>query len=209
MKIINIESGPVYTNSYLIWDEQSKEGAVIDAPPDICEEFLQKMKENGINLQAILFTHTHWDHTADVGALHEATGASVYVHKDDEFRLLAPMEHSIFPLPFELKPFNDSKYLSDSQLIEIGSISIQVLHTPGHTEGGVCFVLVRDKIVFTGDSLFLESIGRTDLPGGNADVLLNSIKNKILALPDDYIVYPGHGPSTTIRYEKLHNPFLN
>jgi hydroxyacylglutathione hydrolase len=209
MKLIIIESGPAHTNGYLIWDELSQEGAIIDTPLQSCDEFVQIIKDNNINLKAILITHTHWDHTGDAACLKRVTGASVYVHKDDEYRLIDPNGNKVYHLPFKLQPCSPDGYLTDGQIIQIGNINIQVIHTPGHTEGGVCFAIDVNKIIFTGDNLFLESIGRTDLPEGNTQVLLNSIKTRIMILPDDFRVYPGHGPSTTIKYEKKHNQFLN
>jgi hydroxyacylglutathione hydrolase len=208
MKLVIIESGPAYTNGYLIFDELTQEGAIIDAPLECCDEFDKIIKEHNIKIKAILLTHTHWDHTGDTACLQDATKSDVYVHEADEYRLIDPMANSSYSLPFELKPCIPDKYLEDEQLIKVGKINIQVIHTPGHTEGSVCFVLAEEKIIFTGDSLFLESIGRTDLSGGNTQVLLNSIKSKILILPEDYTIYPGHGQSSTIRHEKKHNPFL-
>jgi glyoxylase-like metal-dependent hydrolase (beta-lactamase superfamily II) len=119
------------------------------------------------------------------------------------------MGTSIWKLPFNIDPMNADKYLSDKEIINLGTLVFEVINTPGHTEGGACFVFHSDGIVFTGDTLFNMSIGRTDLPGGDYEQLLNSIINRLIILPDDYKVLSGHGEPSTIGFERRNNPFIN
>ena len=209
MEIIPIESGPVSTIGYLVADTDTRKSVIIDAPLDSAQFFTDNIKKRDLKLDAIFLTHSHWDHTADAPLLHEKTGAPIYIHKYDEYRITDPMNHSIFQLPFVLDPCEAQFYFEHSATISIGNLDFEILHTPGHTEGGVCIVNHKNRIVFAGDTLFHSSIGRTDLPGGSTDELLFSIKNNLLTLPDDYIVYSGHGPKTTIGNERKNNPFIN
>lgn len=208
MKITPVESGIILTNGYLVADEQSGKAVVIDTPLDSCELYLELLSENHWKLEAILLTHSHWDHTADAARLKEAAGVDIYLHQDDEYRLINPKEYSILPLDFELESAKADKYLSNNTLLKFGDLRFDTLHTPGHTEGSVSFVMPEHKIVFTGDTLFSGSIGRTDLPGGDYESILISIANKLMVLPDDYQVLSGHGPVTTIGRERESNPFI-
>jgi glyoxylase-like metal-dependent hydrolase (beta-lactamase superfamily II) len=209
MRIIPVETGPIATVGYLVIDESSKEAVIIDAPLDSSKYFAALIDENKIMVAAILLTHTHWDHTAECKKLIDLTGAKVYAHSSDIYRLIDPMNHTIFPLPFIIEPVLNPVPLKHLDIITAGSLEFKVIHTPGHTEGGVCFVESKQKVLFTGDTLFRGSVGRTDLPGGSKDLLIDSIWKEILTLPDQFIVYCGHGPSTTIGWERLNNPFLN
>lgn len=208
MKIKVIESGPAQTNGFLLYDEKSKEAAVVDAPLESAQKFADLIKELDLNLKFILLTHSHWDHFGDSAELQRLTGANIYIHPDDEYRMLNPSEHAYLPLPFEIKAVKNAKYYLDGDKVKIGSLKLEVMHAPGHTEGGVCLVERSKKVVFTGDALFNGSIGRTDLPGGSPGVLKATLIRKICALPEDFKVYPGHGPTTTIGDEKASNPFI-
>ncbi|MFP4370050.1 MAG: MBL fold metallo-hydrolase [Candidatus Kapaibacterium sp.] len=209
MRIIPIEAGPVATIGYLVIDMGSRMSVIIDAPLESTPVFMTHIEENKLKLSAILLSHSHWDHTADAAQLHRLTQAPVYLHKDDEYRLIDQMSHTIMHLPFNLESHKPQGYFSDGDVLEYGGIKFEVRHTPGHTEGGVCFIDHLNKVVFAGDTLFNSSIGRVDLPGGSMATLLNSIKSKIFSLPDDYMIYPGHGPSSTVGREKNLNPFFN
>ncbi|MDQ1266409.1 MAG: hydroxyacylglutathione hydrolase [Bacteroidota bacterium] len=209
MEIIPIEAGPIATNCYVVFDENSSKGVIIDTPPESVDIFTSLAKEKRLTIDAVLLTHSHWDHTADAAELNRRTKAPIFIHKADEYRLIAPMEHTVMTLPFEIEAAFPNNYLKDGALINCGKLTLEVIHTPGHTEGGVCFVERNNKVVFVGDTLFFESIGRVDLPGGSMLTLLDSIKSKLLSLPDDFIVHCGHGPDTTIGYERKNNPFLN
>jgi glyoxylase-like metal-dependent hydrolase (beta-lactamase superfamily II) len=208
MEIIPIESGPVETIGYLAIDNESKEAVIVDTPLESTQAFLSVADEKNARIRAVLFTHSHWDHTADGKEIKQKSGAKVFIHKEDEYRILDPMTHSVLPLPFELEAIKPDEYLNDGDVIDFGNTKLEVLHTPGHTEGGICLVCHSDRVVFTGDTLFRESIGRVDLPGGSMEKISDSIKNKLFSLPDDYTVLCGHGPATTIGHEKNHNPFF-
>jgi glyoxylase-like metal-dependent hydrolase (beta-lactamase superfamily II) len=209
MQVIPKESGPVATIGYLVTDEYSGQAVIIDAPLDSCPYFASIIDENKIKVVAILLTHTHWDHTAECNKLMSLTGADVYAHPNDIYRLIDPMKHTVFQLPFNIEPVLNPVPLNHLDVIKAGTLAFTVIHTPGHTEGGVCFVEHNQQVIFAGDTLFRESIGRTDLPGGRENLLLDSIRREILSLPEKYVVYSGHGPSTTIGWERINNTFLN
>ncbi len=209
MEITPVEAGPVATIGYLVNDEINHKAVVIDVPLESAEIFDKLIKEKETTLEAILLTHTHWDHSAEAPLLHRLTGAEVYVGQADEFRLIEPDKHSILQLGFELEPYRDAKFLEQGGHFKFGDIDLEVVHTPGHTEGGLCFVDHKNKIIFSGDTLFHGSVGRVDLPGGSGEILMNSITNKLMSLDDGYKVYCGHGPKTSIGFERKHNPFIN
>ncbi len=209
MQIFAIEAGPVATNGYLVVDDSTSKCVIIDTPLVSADRFMSLINENGYILECILLTHSHWDHTGDCVKLFNKTGVDIYLHKDDEYRLRNPKSHTIMQLPFEIDSYNASKLLKDKDILKIGNLEFEVLHTPGHTEGSVCFVEHKNKVVFSGDTLFEGSIGRVDLPGGDEEAIFNSLQNVLMNLPDDYKVYCGHGSMTTIGKEKKYNPFLN
>lgn len=198
-------AGIYETNNYLIICEKTREAALIDAGGNY-EKTISLLKENNAELKYILHTHGHWDHIQGDNKLQKSTGAKVLINKEDEFLVKALEQqllmHGINPeLPPEINGF-----LEDNQEIQVGELKLKVIHTPGHSPGGVCFL--AEKTLISGDTLFAESVGRTDLPGGSFEVLGNSIKNKLFTLPEDITVYPGHGPSTTIGHEKQNNPYF-
>ncbi len=153
MEIIPIESGPVFTIGYLVNDSTSNEALIIDIPYGSADRFIQLLSSKNSRLIAIIITHTHWDHTADVSKLYEQVNAPVYLFKDDEYRLLEPNKYSVFPLPFELESYAQSRYVNHNHIIKCGSLEIEVRHTPGHTEGGICLVEHNHRVVFTGVSV--------------------------------------------------------
>lgn len=184
---------------------------VVDAPFQSAATVLSEAQRLGVRITDIFLTHTHWDHTADCAELQRATGARVVVHEADRYRLVDPMNHTIWPLPFTIDPVDDVDCITNATSVVTptgGSGSLRVLHTPGHTEGGVCFVDDATQRVFAGDTLFAGSIGRVDLPGGDEETLLRSIREVLFQLEDAYTVFPGHGPTTTIGQERRANPFV-
>lgn len=203
------ECGPVATNCYLVGDEATKSAFLIDAPKGAFEPVMRVLAEKSWTLTDVLLTHTHWDHTADCSLLKQQTGARVVVHEADLYRLTDPMAHTIWPLPFVIDPVSDAVTIgSDVTSLMVGSgLVLEVLHTPGHTEGGICFVERPVGRIFVGDTLFDGSVGRTDLPGGDMDVLIHSIRTQLFPLPDDMVAWPGHGPETSIGRERRTNPF--
>jgi len=209
MKIVTIESGPVDTNGYLVYDDTAKKAVIVDCPYGSAEPYIKLLQEEELQLVAILLTHSHWDHTADVPTLQKLTQAPLYCHSFDEYRLTSPMEHTLWELPFAIEPMKIDVYLQDNTIISFSDeLSFKILFTPGHTEGGVCFYSEKESFELVGDTLFQQSIGRTDLPGGDMPTLLDSISKRLLPLEDSVVVLPGHGNVTTIGNEKQFNPFL-
>lgn len=208
LHIFAAEAGLALTFGYCCADSGAKTAVIIDAPQYCDEVFGSLCEHQGYRVEAILLTHTHWDHTASAAAMQQRFNAPLYVHHADEYRLTSPNAHTIWALPFSIESVKPDFYLEDKEILRFGEWTFEVRHTPGHTEGGVCFVEHKRGLVLAGDTLFAQSIGRTDLPGGNMDELLHSIQRELLSLPDETIVFPGHGDPTTIGEERLGNPFL-
>lgn len=209
LQIHAYESGPVATFGYLVIDDATRDAVIIDAPFGASEQMALDAQREGVTPSALLLTHTHWDHVGDAAELRRRfPGMLVYVHRDDEYRLVDPMKHTVWPLPFEVEAVTSDRYLAHGDRFTLGGITLAVLHTPGHTEGGVCLYSEEHKAIFVGDTLFAGSVGRTDLPGGDWNALRESIASRLLTLPDDIAVYAGHGPTTTIGIERETNPFI-
>ncbi len=197
--------GFIANNNYLLIDEDSKEAALIDCT-DYISELGAVLKEYDAKLKYILLTHGHFDHIMGVPKIKQEFGAKVYLHKDDK-ELVDKSDE--FMISVGMQPFEHpeiDKYIDENEEIYLGKNKIQVIHLPGHTQGGVGYLV--DGMLFAGDSIFLESVGRTDLPGGNHKQLIESIKNKIFSLDGDTILYVGHGTNTTVEHEKKYNEFV-
>lgn len=205
MIIKKLEVGPIMANCFILGCESTKEAVVID-PGDDADRILTALAESGLTVKYLINTHGHFDHVSANKRMKEATGAQIAIHAEDE-----PMLHELsqsaqmFGLASENSPPADI-LLKDGDEITFGEITLQVIHTPGHSKGGVS--LYTKGHLFSGDTLFAGSIGRTDLAGGDYDTLISSIQKKLLIFDEDTIVYPGHGPETTIGNEKRINPFL-
>jgi glyoxylase-like metal-dependent hydrolase (beta-lactamase superfamily II) len=209
LQIHAFESGPVATFGYLVIDDVTRDAVIVDAPFGSAEPIALEALRERVTPSALLLTHTHWDHVGDAAELKRRYPSMiVYVHRDDAYRLLEPMKHTVWPLPFEVEAITPDRYLGHGDTIEVGGLRFSVLHTPGHTEGGICLYDEAHKTLFAGDTLFAGSVGRTDLPGGDWTTLRASIAERLLALPDDVTVYAGHGPTTTIGEERAGNPFI-
>jgi hydroxyacylglutathione hydrolase len=193
------------TNSYLVYHSESKQGIIIDAnfEPQKMERMIE---QEHVNVQAIFLTHTHIDHIKGLKRLKEVTQALVYVHPAEADIVSGKTKAITVLTGIEYDPVEPDRLLEDGLEIRIGNLVFDVIHTPGHSPGGVTYRI--DSILFTGDALFAGSIGRTDLPGGDYTTLIESITKKILVFPDDYIIYSGHGPITTVGQERRYNPFL-
>lgn len=194
---------------YVLGDSQTGEGIVVD-PGGATKEVLKRAKERGVTkIKLIVDTHVHVDHTAGNKAMHEATGAPIAIHEADAAELANPHPGMMAMFNAEASPAPEV-LLKDGDVISFGNESVKVIHTPGHSPGGIC--LYFPGYVLTGDTLFVGGVGRTDLPGGSWEVLRASIRNKLFALPDDTIVLPGHHygptPTSTIGREKVENPFV-
>jgi glyoxylase-like metal-dependent hydrolase (beta-lactamase superfamily II) len=192
-----LEVGPIAANCYIVGDEASKEGIIID-PGDEPDTILRKVEELDLTINLIVLTHAHNDHIGALVAVKEATSAQAALHPDDITILQARVR-------FDARSVID-RFLNGGDSIDIGDTHLLVIHTPGHSPGGVC--LLGDGILFSGDTLFNFGIGRFDLAGGSGRQLMDSIYTKLMVLPDDTVVYPGHGPGTTIGEERRGNPFL-
>lgn len=200
-----ITVGPFFMNCYIAGCEETKEAVIID-PGDEIDRILKALDSACLVPKLILNTHGHIDHSGGVQELKERTGLKFMMHKGDlPIVKSLPEQVRYFGLPPVKAPEVDG-FLEDGDEIDVGEIKFKVLHTPGHTPGGLCFH--HDAKVIVGDALFAGSIGRTDLPGGSFRQLIDSIRSKLLTLDPETEVYCGHGPSTTIGYEMRHNPFL-
>jgi glyoxylase-like metal-dependent hydrolase (beta-lactamase superfamily II) len=209
MIIRALEIGPFLSNCYIVGSEKTREGMIID-PGAEAETILNTVKKSGLRIVLIVATHTHIDHIGALAQVKDATKASFALHEAEKSggaptaleELFAPLlGDSGHPLP------PPDRLLSDGDIVEIGELHFKVLHTPGHSPGGIC--LLGHGVVFCGDTLFNYSIGRTDFPGCSYQQLMDSIYTKLMTLPDETRVFPGHGPETTIGFERQHNPFLN
>lgn len=205
MKIIQLGVGQLGTNCYIVYCEQTLEAAVID-PGDNSEEILAEIKKANLKVKVIINTHGHADHIGANDAVQQATGAKVLIHHEDAAMLTSAQLNLSMYVGGGMVCQPPDQLLQDGDLITVGNIEFKTLHTPGHTPGGIC--LLADKVLIAGDTLFAESIGRTDFPGGSYSQLINGIKNKLMNLEDDVRVLPGHGPETSIGWERSHNPFI-
>jgi len=206
MLIDRVVVGLLQTNSYIVFDKYSGKGVVIDAGGGPWE-IIHRIEEKGIKVEGIYVTHCHFDHILAVRELKEALGCKFYIHRADEEVLKRSVEDA--ELYLGLSSFDPPKpdgYIDDGDEIRIGRNILKVLHTPGHTPGSVSYVF--DGGVFTGDTLFAGSIGRTDMFGGDIKLLVKSVVEKLFKLPDQYVIYPGHGPTSTIGVEKKFNPYV-
>ena len=199
---------PIENNNYVIIDEETRKGALIDCS-HFDEQILDFLKEKNAELEYILLTHGHFDHIAGIVEFLSSGKLSkkpqIYLHKDDLKQIEKSNQYmSLFGLPDIQIPVID-KYVEEGEIIKLGNLNIKVLHTPGHTQGGVCYSV--DDILFSGDTIFKESVGRCDLDGGDFLQIVESIKNKIFTLPENTVIYSGHGSSTTVGWEKVHNQF--
>jgi len=197
---------PFGTNCYLVASDKTRDGMVIDPAGDAAR-ILSNISELNLKIGLIVATHTHPDHIGAIAHVREATKAKFALHAA-EAGIISQYDNSQFSMfgPTFRPPPPPDKLLKDGDSIDIGDIVLRILHTPGHSSGGIC--IAGYGVVFSGDTLFNMGIGRTDGPGGNYNLLISSIRSKLLNLPDETVVLPGHGPKTSIGWEKQHNPFL-
>ena len=207
MKIENFVLGPVGTNCYIVINEGTKECFLVDmaaCPP----ELVSHIKNSGLMVKAVLLTHGHFDHIMGLDRFLEEFPAPVYACAAEKELLESPQLNSSSGMLGQPYTFHGAQYVKDGDLLDIAGMKIQVIQTPGHTIGGCCYYIADEQTLFSGDTLFRASIGRTDLPTGSMGALVRSVKEKILVLPDETRVYPGHMEETTVGYEKKYNPFL-
>lgn len=205
MILHTIHVGITQTNCYIVGCEDTGEGVVID-PGGNPKRILKAIEDAGLTIRYVLNTHCHFDHMGANADVVAATGAPLALHPAELPILQARGGASWFGVPVKESPAPDIE-LDDGQVIEVGTLRFQVLHTPGHSPGGVTFYLEEQGVAFDGDVLFQMGVGRTDLPGGEWDTLMRSIQEVLFALPDETILYSGHGPKTTVGQEKRSNPW--
>ena len=207
IKVKSLAVGSIQTNCFIIWEEESKEGVVID-PGGNPHEIIKLIDDNQLDIKWVLLTHGHFDHTFYAKDIANHSNCKIAMSKDD----LEILESSLLissDFDYDISKhiqFTPDRFLLDGDVLEIGKSKIQVVYTPGHSPGCICFI--TEIGVFVGDTIFANSIGRTDFPGGNFEKIVNSIKTRILTMQDDIKLYPGHGPSTTVDRERTYNPFL-
>ncbi|MFA5055004.1 MAG: MBL fold metallo-hydrolase [Dehalococcoidia bacterium] len=208
MIIRGFEIGPFWTDCYIVGSESTGEGMIIDPAAD-ADFIMKQVKNMNLDIKIIVATHSHPDHLMALGDVMKATGAKFAMHGDEPSGERAVGASRMISImvggPVEAPPDPDI-VLKDGDIIEVGDLKFTVLHTPGHSPGGIC--LYGNGVAFVGDTLFNLSVGRSDFPGCSHEVLIDSIRRKLMTLPDDTTVYPGHGPKTTIGDERRHNPFL-
>lgn len=212
MKIVRFEVNPFGENTYVAYDEKSRDAVVID--PGMMNQHerdgvIQFLTDHSLHVKCVLITHVHVDHVASAAWLAQQCNASIYASEGDApLSAALPAQAQRFGLRISIEPLSVDKYVKEGDKLLIGGEEIQVIAVPGHSLGGLAFYLPQSNTVFVGDSVFLGSIGRTDLPGGSQSQLIQSVKSKILTLPADTLVLPGHGPSTTVGDEQATNPYL-
>lgn len=207
MEIITFTLGPVFTNAYLLVDERTSEALLVDAPPGAYEVIKEKLEEKGGKLMALLLTHGHWDHVIDAH-LFVKDGVSVYAHKGDAEMIEAFAKGGVhLPPGIDYVAPEITHWVEEGDTLEFLGEKIDVCHIPGHSPGSIAFCFSARNIAFTGDLIFLRGIGRYDLPGSDFEILMASIQEKIYTLPDETVLYTGHGAATTVGHEKAENPF--
>ena len=199
MKIIRLEVGSLGTNCYIVFCEKTKKAAVID---------LATIHRENLIVEYIINTHGHMDHVMANHQIKEATGAKVLIHEQDA-KMLKNAHYNLSVYVGKAATFEDAdQLLKDGDTITFGSVTLKVLHTPGHSPGGICLFAENEDILFCGDTIFCESVGRSDLVGGSYSQIINSVKEKIMVLKDDVKLLPGHGPDSSVGWERRMNPFI-
>lgn len=207
LEIQPLQVGPLQTNCYLVYCSNTKHGVVID-PGWSGKKIYDRVKELEIDVKSILVTHTHFDHVGGAAELVKLSHAPLLLHPlSKDIVGDAHLHARYFGLEIDPVPVPDS-FIDEGQIIPVGNGQLEVIYTPGHAPEHICFYARSENIIFDGDVMFNGGIGRTDLPGGDYDQLINSIQKKLMVLPDDTIVYPGHGPVTKIGLERQINPYL-
>ena len=206
LKVRHLVVGAVATNCYIAENKKTKEALIID-PGDNAARIVQIIKEDGVVPVAVLLTHGHFDHAMAAQEVAEQYGIKIYAHETEKETLETP-QINLSGMIGRTLTFHADCYVKDGEILNLAGFEIRVLHTPGHTQGGVCYYIEEEKALFSGDTLFCQSVGRTDFPTGSMSQLVRSVKEQLFVLPDDVQVYPGHDSVTSIGYEKQYNPFF-
>jgi glyoxylase-like metal-dependent hydrolase (beta-lactamase superfamily II) len=209
LKILNYVVGPLNTNAYVIYDVSTLEALVIDPATDEILPKISDLISSGLKVVGIIATHGHADHVCGVKGLRELVGCKFMLHELDVEVLKESVEWALeWGIDISFNDVRPDILLKGSEVLRLGSDEIQIIHTPGHTPGSITIYIPSSKVLFTGDTLFKESVGRTDLPGGSWDKLVNSLRILVTRFEHDVVVYPGHGPSSTIGYEVDNNLYV-
>lgn len=201
------ECGPLQTIGYVFADSETREAVIIDTPMESLGPIVSYVNTRRLHVKCIVLTHGHFDHVGDVAAIAATLQAPVWIHADDAAMLRNPF--GLFPgFPYQIQGMEAQRLINNGEMFRLGKQEFAILHIPGHSPGSVCLHSKDLGLLFAGDVLFNGSIGRTDLPGGNYDELLQAITEILMLLPPDTVVYPGHGPPTTIGAESAVNPFI-
>lgn len=206
MKIEKFVLGSMGTNCYLLINEETKELVIVD--PATCPDYMvSHIKSNGYTPKAILLTHAHFDHVMGIDGWVKEFDIPVYLHENEKQILEDPQLNlsGVFGASYS---YHKAECLQDNQILQLAGFKFKVIHTPGHTAGGCCYYEKAEGVLISGDTLFYQSVGRSDFPTGSMSTLVRSIKEKLFCLPDDVMVYPGHNDVTCIADEKMYNPFV-
>ena len=205
MRMTRMVVGAIATNCYIVSDENTKKAFIVDPGGD-AERIKNKVAESGLTVEAILLTHGHFDHMMAVDELRDCYGAKVYLGEAEK-ELIANAQQNVSAMFGKPMTTTADVFVKDGEILNIAGFFIQVIATPGHTKGGVCYYMKEQEAAFSGDTIFQCSVGRTDFPGGSQSELSRSIREKLFVLPDDTQLFPGHGDSTVVSYERKYNPF--
>lgn len=197
--------GPVQTNCYLVYHQETKEALIID-PADQAQRIVQEIDRLGICPKAVLLTHGHFDHILAAKEIKEQYGIQVYAYEKEQHLMADPGENLSVDFTGESFSLTGDQWFYDGEQVHLAGFSIRVIATPGHTRGSCCYYLPEEEVLLSGDTLFCQSVGRTDFPTSSTRDLILSIRDKLFVLPDTVKVYPGHGEPTTISYEKKYSP---
>jgi|SRR6266850_3412891 len=207
MILETFEAGPVATNGYLVADKQNGSALAIDAPQGVAPLMVEQARRWNTPIVYLVNTHGHWDHFLDNAELVRLTGAQFGIHRASAPLLTIP-QAQYFGMDLDIEPTKPDFFLEEGKVLEVGELRFEILHCPGHCPGSVVLFERKERVAFVGDVLFAGSVGRTDLPGGSHETLMQSIREKLLPLGDDVRVFSGHGPATTIGEERRTNPFV-
>lgn len=206
LQIAHYMVGPVQTNCYFAINKETKEALVID-PGEEAARLMQQIREQGLTVAAILLTHGHFDHAGAAEELSTLCNAPIYAHEAEKETLESEKLNACWMIGRQ-ETYRADLFVKDEQELDLAGFHIRVLFTPGHTKGGCCYYFPYENVVFSGDTLFQMSVGRTDLEGGSMSQIVRSIQEKLMPLPEQTVVYPGHGEATTIETERMYNPYL-
>ena len=206
LQIAHYMVGPVQTNCYFAINKETKEALIID-PGEEAARLMQQIREQGLTVAAILLTHGHFDHAGAAEELSALCNAPIYAHEAEKETLESEQLNACWMIGRK-ETYRADLFVKDEQELDLAGFHIRVLFTPGHTKGGCCYYFPYENVVFSGDTLFQMSVGRTDLAGGSMSQIVRSIQEKLMPLPEQTVVYPGHGEATTIETERMYNPYL-